>query len=251
VTYTATKARVALAHLAAASLLALTPSTVFAQDAASGDASAEAGAAEEEALDPSDPLYWSKLRGIETIQKRQHQKVGRFALTLNAGFIPNNIFEQYFPVGLRLNYFILENIGVELSSNFAIGRDTGLIDTLQDPNGVAAQGVLLGDRQISHTNVGIVWSPISGKTSFLNQSLNYFDFYLFGGFGLLVKQTESDFGVEPTIAVTPEGALGAGMLFFFTDNLGARLDFRQYIFQKVTGGVSNPSEVTIGFTYML
>ena len=251
-TYTATKARIALAHLAAAALLALTPSTAFAQDAPAGadDAASEA---EEEKLDPSDPLYWSKLRGIETIQKRQHQKVGRFALTLNAGFIPNNIFEQYFPVGLRLNYFILENIGVELSSNFAIPRDTGLIDILEDPNGIGVQsnGVLLGDRQISHSNVGIVWSPISGKTSFLNQSLNYFDFYLFGGFGLLVKSTETEFNVDRNITATPEGVLGAGFLFFFTDNIGARLDFRQYIFQKVTGGVSNPSEITLGFTYML
>ena len=44
-TYTATKARIALAHLAAASLLALVPSTALAQDAATADASGEAGAA--------------------------------------------------------------------------------------------------------------------------------------------------------------------------------------------------------------
>ena len=105
---------------------------------------------EKEALDPNDPLYWAKLRGVYTLQKRQFQKQGRIAVSLYGGLIPNNIFERYFPVGLRVNYYILENLGVELAGSYNFAQDTGLSEQLQEESGVGAQQVLVGDSQVSH-----------------------------------------------------------------------------------------------------
>ena len=155
-------------------------------------------------LDPNDPMFWATVRGIETVHPRAILKEGRIGLTGYVGVIPNNVFAQYFPIGLRLNYFILENLGLELSGNYSCGfgkseaeketgfrqcgRDTGLRRTLQDDQGIGATSVLLGDEQLAHVNFGFNWSPVFGKTAWRNSSLKYFDFYLFGGVGWVLTQ---------------------------------------------------------------
>lgn len=202
-------------------------------------------------LDPESPLYWAQMRDIYTFQKRAFEKEGRLAVSLYAGVIPNNIFEQYFPIGLRLNYYILENIGIELSSSYNFVSSTNLRETVQDGTGIGAQAILIGDTQRSHTNFGVLWSPFYGKFSFYDRSLYYFDIYLFGGAGLAITQTQGDFGAEPSTTAKPEGTLGAGMAIYLGEHAGVRLDYRQFVFQKVAGigGVANPSEVSLGFSW--
>ncbi|QDG52888.1 outer membrane beta-barrel domain-containing protein [Persicimonas caeni] len=234
----------------AALLVTLSPASAQEEGASEGDSS-EAAATEtsqEEALDPNDPDYWAKTRDIFTVQKRPFQKQGRFAATVYTGIIPNNIFEQYFPAGVRLNYYVLENIGLELSGSYAFKVDTGLQDTIEEKDGVGAQQVLIGDTQVFHSNFGVVWSPFYGKTAFYNTVLNYFDLYLMGGAGLVITETQTDFNAETSADYKPEGVLGAGLAFYFGENASVRADFRQFVFQKTNGGgVANPSEVSLGF----
>lgn len=197
-----------------------------------------------------DPMYWAGMRDVYTVQKRVFQKQGRFAATLYAGLIPNNAFEHYYPIGVRLNYFVLENIGLELASSYALKTSTGLEEQLREPlPGLAAQQILVGDTQISHTNFGILWSPFYGKTAFYNSILNYFDVYLFAGAGVVVTETVPDFNAEAEKEVKPEGALGAGVAFYLGESAALRLDYRQFVFQKVegVGGVATPSEASLGF----
>lgn len=200
-------------------------------------------------LDPNDPLYWSTMRDVYTLQQRRFQKDGRFGITVYAGLIPNNIFESYVPFGVRINYFILENLGLELAGSYALRVDKGLKDVIQEESGTGAAQVLIGDEQLSHTNFGIVWSPFNGKTAFYSKALNYFDLYLFAGAGVVVKQTQIDFNSEKSVSVKPEGALGGGLAFYLGTSSLVRLDFRQFVFEKIIGGVANPSEVSLGFGY--
>lgn len=238
-----TTARRLAMMLAAASLIWAAPA--LAQD----KKDAKPSEVKKRVLDPSNDLDAAELRGVEAVAPRAVLKEGRLGISAYAGVVPNNIFEQYFPVGLRLNYFILENIGIELAGAYTIGSDTGLIDTLKDGAGIGANGVLLGDKQVAHMNFGVTWSPIFGKTTFQNRGLNYFDFFVFGGFGVVVKQTQTNFGTDPSTGVEPEGALGLGMLFYLNQDMALRADYRQFIHQKITGGVANPSEASFGFTY--
>lgn len=224
-------------------------------------------------MDPSDPLYWSTMRDVYSLQQRSFQKNGRFALSLYGGVIPNNIFESYIPVGIRLNYFILENIGIELSTSYNFSYNKGLEGKITEQSGVSAQQVLVADQQVayafdfdnpakdrdgidvgklfvpSRVNFGVVWSPFYGKTSFYSSALNYFDLYLFAGAGLAITQTTPDFNAPKEADIKPEGALGAGMAFYFGQHATVRLDFRQFVFAKVNGGVANPSEVSLGLGY--
>lgn len=204
-----------------------------------------------EKLSPDDPMYWATVRGIQTIQKREILKDGRLAVTAYAGLIPNNIFEQYFPVGARLNYYLLESLSVELSGSYAIGSETDLRKYVQDDQGINASGVLLGDVQIAHVTFGVTYSLLFGKTAWRNKTVQYFDVYVFGGAGVVIKETTSDFGREPETSGDVEGALGLGVQYFLNNDMALRLDYRQFIFPKVTGGVANPSEISLGFSYFL
>lgn len=212
---------------------------------------AAAQEADDEPLDPNSKLYWSELRDVHTMQQRAFLKSGRVGITVYGGLIPNNIFEKYYPVGARINYFILENIGVELAGSYAFKSDTNLEPLITESSGVGAQQVLIGDTQVSHTNFGIVWSPFYGKAAFYNTALSYFDIFLFAGVGLVITETTPEFNAEPEQEFKPEGALGAGMSFFMGNHFALRADFRQFVFQKVAGigGVANPSEVSLGLSY--
>lgn len=202
--------------------------------------------------DPNDPDYWSEVRKIQTVQKRQFQKVGRFAVSVYGGMIPNNIFEQYFPVGVRLNYYILENLGLELAGSYAFSSQTAVEGVLKEGGqGIGASGLRLAGIQIAHSNFGLVWSPFYGKVSFYDETIGYFDMYLFGGAGVVLTKAETQFNQprsQITPSVKPEGVMGAGLAFYFLNNASIRLDFRQFAFQKTKGvqGVANPSEVSLG-----
>ena len=215
------------------------------------------GVAEEEESDglptraEDDPMYWAQMRDIYTIQRRAFLKEGRFSISLYGGMIPNNIFEQYFPVGLRANYYVLENIGLEVASSYAFRRRTTLESMVLDSNGIGSNSVLLGDIQVSHSSLGVQWSPVYGKFAFNNTGLFYFDMYVLGGAGIVVVQTESQVNVDAGTTAKPEGVIGAGMAVFMGEHLGLRLDYRQFVFQKLEeiGGAANPSEVSLGVTW--
>lgn len=202
-----------------------------------------------EGMTPDDKLYWSTLRSIYTLEQRRFRKSGRFGVTLYGGLIPNNIFEQYVPIGVRLNYFILENIGIELAGSYNLKTKTGLEDTIREAGGVGAGQVLIGDTQVSHTNFGIVWSPFYGKSAFYNSGIIHFDLFLFAGAGMVVAETTPNFNAEAEQEIKPEGALGAGLAVFFGDHFAGRVDYRQFVFQKIVGGVANPSEISLGVSY--
>lgn len=228
--------------------------TAAAAPAAASAEAAEPAEAEEDPLagmSADDKLYWSTMRNVYTLQQRRFQKSKRFGVSLYGGLIPNNIFEQYVPVGLRMSYFILENIGVELSGSYNISLKTRLENQIREESGLAAGQVLIGDTQLSHTNFGIVWSPFYGKAAFYNSGLLHFDLFLFAGAGVVVAQTTPDFNADPETEIKPEGALGGGIAFFLGDHVVGRVDFRQFVFPKVegVGGVANPSEVSLGLGY--
>ena len=207
-------------------------------------------------LDEDHPLYWAQMREIYVMQQRPFLKEGRFATTLYGGIIPNNIFEQYFPVGLRLNYYLMENVGIELSGSYAFARRPSVNEIVEDHDLVTAgdeEGdgtILIGDTQLSHTTVGIKWSPVYGKFSLFDNRLFYFDMYAYAGAGVVVTRTEPSPRDVGTTA-KPEGAFGAGLAVYTGQHLGLRLDYRQFVFQKVDppGGVANPSEASMGVTW--
>lgn len=196
-------------------------------------------------------VYWGKKRDLSVVQKRLFTKDGRLEFTVFGGLIPNDPFLTYFPVGGRINYYFVESLSVEVAGAYTgsgVQSETDLKGFLKNNTNIQANTDLL-DQQIWRANTMVVWSPFYGKMALLDDYLSHFDINLAAGLG--VVQTESPTperdGFETELK--PEGALGAGFRFFLTDWFALRLDYRQGIFQKVGGGVSTPSELTLGLSF--
>jgi outer membrane beta-barrel protein len=193
-------------------------------------------------------LYWGAKRDVSVVQKRLFTKDGRVEFTVFGGVIPNDPFLTYIPVGGRFNYYFLESISLEVAGSWTgLQSDSELASFLKNERNINAQVDLL-DIQQWRANAGVVWSPFYGKLALLQRKLGHFDFSLMGGFGALgVQSPKADrTGFEDNIK--PEGVLGAGLRFFLDERFSLRIDFRQGIFEKIGGGVSTPSEITLGIS---
>ncbi len=197
-------------------------------------------------------LYWGGKRDVSVVQKRLFAKDGRMEFSLFAGVIPNDPFLTYLPVGGRFNYYFLESIGLEIAASYVgsgLQFESELTTFLKNQRNIRANVDLL-DIQQFRAGAGVVWSPFYGKLALLQRKLSHFDINLMAGFGALQVESPPVNGIgEPESKFEIEGTLGAGFRFFLTDTVTLRVDYRQFIFQKVNGGVATPSELTLGVSF--
>ena len=255
------------AVIAVAMAAALWAPEAFAQDEGGGDAAvAEDAAAGGEAggdagLELEDPaerdLYWGDRRDVSVVQKRLFTKDGRLEVTAYSGVIPNDSFMTYIAVGGRVGYYFVESIGVEVSGAYSGGAlqiESGLSDDLRNDEDLQASVRLLS-RQNYRLNAAVTWSPFYGKFALIDAWLSNFDIYLVGGLGVVVTESppplSAPAGTANEVDPKPEGVLGAGIRFFVNDFTSVRLDYRQGIFEKLGGGVSTPSEISLGASFFL
>lgn len=197
-------------------------------------------------------LYWGGKRDVSVVQKRLFTKDGRSEFSLFTGVIPNDPFLTYVPVGARYNYYFLESIAVEVAGSYVgpgLQVESDLRSFLKNQRNIRANVDLL-DIQQWRAGASVVWSPFYGKLALLQRKLSHFDINLAAGFGVLGTESPPEDGVgNPVSEVKPEGIIGAGFRFFLTNNFTLRVDYRQFIFQKVNGGVATPSEITLGVSF--
>lgn len=216
---------------------------------ASAQASADAGASASREADTE--AFWANRRGVRTVQRRLYSTDGDFQLSLYFGAIPNDPFLKYFPIGLRFGYWVSESVSVELSGSYigdALRSQTDLADFLAETGEI---DVFLRDEQLWRANVVALWSPIYGKFSFLGTKLAHFDWYFGAGVGVLsVRNPISTTQLNETeTGFSPEVVLATGWNLHLHRNWAARIDYRQFIFMKDAGGVSLPSEISLGASF--
>ncbi len=194
--------------------------------------------------------YWSERRDIRVIEHRQFEKVGRHQLTAYVGIIPNDPFINYYPLGIRYDYWLLESVGLEVDASY-IGDTFRAESDLQgflEENGA---DVVLLDQQRWRTHFGVNWAPFYGKIAFLNLKLIHFDFNVFGGIGVVgVRSLNAERTAEED-EYKVEGSIGCGLNIWVIDWFSIRIDFRQFIFEKAGGGASHPSEISLGFSFFI
>jgi outer membrane beta-barrel protein len=194
--------------------------------------------------------FWGKRRKVAVIQKRIYdEKQGRWEISAHFGYIPNDPFVNYVPVGVRVAHHFREWIGLEFGFLYTASFDSSLSDGIRG----IGQGtpftldVKLLERQKLFGHVNAIFSLLHGKVAFLKTGLSHFDLFLTAGpsFHLVDPPPNASsfrFG----------GNVGAGMKFFVNEFFGVRLDVRQYFFQKAGeagGGVHKPTEITLGATF--
>lgn len=227
--------------LALATTLLLPASAALAQPAPGGDMQ------ETPALDEQLKLFWGNdIREVEVIQPRLFRKESRHEFTLFSGVIPNDAFNDYFPIGGRYTYFFAEDFGVEVQGAYLIGVSSEL-DTFLDESFKGSVKVEVKQTLQWHAGADFIWSPIHGKLGIFTDKLAHFDMYMAFGAGAL--GTEVNLLGDTKGKVDIAGNLGLGMRFFLTEALALRFDYRQYFYAAEGGGLSHPSEITLGISF--
>lgn len=226
-----------LAMATAATVLAAP--AAFAQSADPG-----AGLEDTQALDDRLKLYWGQeMREVEVIQPRLYRKDQRHEFTLFAGFIPNDPFNDYFPLGGRWDYFFAEDFGVEIAGAYLIGVSSEL-DTFLNDSFEGSVKVEVKQTLQWHAGASLLWSPIHGKLGIFTEKLTHFDIFLAFGVGALGTDVQRLEQEESKVDIA--GHLGLGFRFFLSDSVALRADYRQFFYAADGGGLSHPSEITIG-----
>lgn len=208
------------------------------------------GAADEGPLAEELQDYWAERRDIRVIEHRLFEKAQRHELTAYFGIIPNDPFINYYPIGLRYDYWLLESVGLEADFSY-IGdtfRSDSDLSTFLSDNGA---DVVLLDQQRWRGHFGVNWAPFYGKIAFLNLKLLHFDFNLFGGIGVVAVRSLNEDRTEEVDEYKVEGSLGCGVNLWFVDWFSLRIDFRQFIFEKAGGGAAHPSEISFGLSFFI
>ena len=202
--------------------------------------------------------YWGKVRDVGVFQKKLFTKDGHHELGLSIGIIPNDPFLTYFPIGLRYDYFFVEDISIEVNASYVgLQSNSDLTDFLLNENKLQVSSIEVSDKAIFRAAVDIVWAPFYGKFAILNRKISHFDINLAAGLGMVfLEKGMNDATGETEYDFRPEVNLGLGFRFFLVDWFCVRIDFRQYIYPKENQAgdwddTAIPSELTLGFGFLL
>ncbi|MBP7125484.1 outer membrane beta-barrel domain-containing protein [Myxococcota bacterium] len=230
------------------------------------EAATEAPAEERTTLDRNLDRVWGKEREVRVIQKRIYEKDQRHEIGLLVGIIPNDSFFNYFPVGLRYDYFFLESVAIEVAGAYVPSTDSNLRKDLLKFSGNAISTVQIPERVQWYAGLNAFWAPIHGKLSIFNAKLTSFDIGVLIGLGVMGSQIYDNLKKSWTTRWSYDGNvpfnlmmnLGLGAHLFLTDYLALRLDYRHYIFPAYPGkgnsewsdGVRSLAEITLGLGYL-
>lgn len=194
--------------------------------------------------------YWGEKRKIRIVERMLHPKDERHEITAFGGIVPNDPFLFYYTAGVRYGYFASESFSLEATYAKAILNDTELGSFLED-NFAKIDEVQENDRLQHIAHLDLVWTPFYGKMAFLSSKLIHFDLGLFLGAGWL---NTSYYNQEKAADVSRNvilGNAGAGFRFHIMDYFTVRFDVHQYFFQKVQGGLSHPTMLSLGLSTLL
>lgn len=193
--------------------------------------------------------YWGKKREIKVIQKRLFMKDGRHEFSFYSGVLPNDEFLVYFPAGLRYDYFISEDLAIELFGTYLYGMETGLGDFLGDRKqgfGIKIHTHLPQKLKWTGGLEGL-WSPIHGKVGVFTRSLVHFDWHLALGAGAIGTEVATrEEGGQAKSKTDVAANFGSGIRMYLNDWFALRLEYRHFFYAAEQGGVSYPVEISLG-----
>ncbi len=82
------------------------------------------------------------------------------------------------------------------------------------------------------TNAIVELAPLSGKATFMNKGLFYYDFHVVGGVGFATVKGAGS--IEDSSGFSP--MFGAGARVFFVPGIALTIDFRDYLVSMVEAG---------------
>ncbi|AZZ37676.1 hypothetical protein CIK05_13010 [Bdellovibrio sp. qaytius] len=158
---------------------------------------------------------------VSVIQKKFMPKTQRFQFFAAGSVMTNTPWYNNVGAKLNLSYNFTETFGLELSTMFMTNSERESAKEIREEHGLKAEQFIYTKR---YTGLDLVWSPIYGKISNLNDSIIPFDMYFAIGGG--TSATNAKEGNVPTMH------FGLGQIFAITKSMAFRWD---YSFNRFSG----------------
>ena len=182
------------------------------------------------------------------VENRFFLKKNRIELAPMFGYVPNNPFARRYVGGAALGFHFNETFSAQVQVLFS--PDLGENDLKQLTSVLldrAYTANTTGDNEFQQPldkvalgfTGGVVWAPIYGKINLVGETVLNFDFYLFGGIGMVSK---NDYVATYDEAAPPGGDivllnelgnevkvgpyLGLGQNYFLNQSMAFKLDLR-------------------------
>ena len=162
----------------------------------------------------------SAFREISVIQKKYLPKTERFQLFAGAGTTTNSPWFLNLGVKVNIGYYFTESLGIELSGIFLTNSEREVAKEIRTNNQLQPEKFI---NTKNYAGLDLVWAPIYGKLTMLNNRIIPFDMYFSLGGG--TSSTNSQEGSVPTFHI------GAGQIFAVSKSMAIRWDYSWTMFQ--------------------
>lgn len=186
----------------------------------------------------TDLTQLSPFSDISMIQRKFLPKTERFQIYTALGLSTNSPW--FLNVGGKVNfsYNFTEKVGVEASGLFLTSSEKDSAKEIRSNNSLQPERFILTK---SNINLDLIWSPIYGKITKLNQEIIPFDMYFSVGGG--ISNTNS---VEKNV---PTAHIATGQIFAISKAMAFRWDYSWYMYQATPEPDSLSSSPPVKNTY--
>lgn len=151
---------------------------------------------------------------VSVIQKKFMPKTQRFQLFAAGTVMTNTPWYNNVGAKLNLSYNFTESFGLEINSMFLTNAERESTKEIKEAHNLLAEQFIYTK---SYVGLDLVWSPIYGKISALDETVIPFDMYFALGGG--TSETNSQEGRNATIH------FGLGQIFAISKSMAFRWDY--------------------------
>lgn len=162
----------------------------------------------------------SAFSEVSVIQKKLMPKSGRFQAFGGLGLTTNTPWFLNAGFKLNLGYHFTENFALELSTLFLSSSEREVAKEIRENNNLQPEQFLYTK---SYMGADLMWTPVYGKITFLNQKIIPYEMYFSGGGG-----TSNTNSVEKNV---PTLHFGTGQVFTISKAMAFRWDYSLNVFQ--------------------
>ncbi|MFN3454688.1 MAG: outer membrane beta-barrel domain-containing protein [Pseudobdellovibrio sp.] len=184
--------------------------------------------ATQEVNDLKDLSRLAPFSEVSVIQKKFLPKTGRFQAFIGGSVMTNTPWYNNYGGKLHLAYHFTETLGLELNSSFLTNSESKSVKEIRDNNGLNAEQFVYTK---SYYGLDLMWSPIYGKMTSLNDTVIPFDMYF--SFGGGVSKTNSKEKDNSTFHV------GVGQIFALSKAVAVRWDYSFTTFSATPASTNN------------
>ena len=185
--------------------------------------------------------HLSEFKQVSVIQKRYLPRTGRFQAYIGPAMTLNDPWFNVMGASLKLGYNFTETWGIEGNYSFMSTDKTMALKELSKENNITTENFVYVK---NYYTLGINWTPLYGKMTWLNEKIVYYDIYFNVGFGGTEIQTGDK---QDTFS------LSAGQIFSISKAYAFRWDLSWNFFDAeqvdTSQGTYNNVIISAGFSF--